>query len=157
MKFLCVPCDTPMKLRAVNPPERGSLSVVYECPECGYEMAMLTNAYETQMVQSLGVRLGPDRAGAEGAPASQAEAPAEAGASGAKCPFSAMITGAEQPVQPGEPVRVRWTSGAEARLANIPEFVRPMAKTGIEKYARERGALEVDEEILDAAREFFGM
>ncbi len=61
MKFLCVPCDSPMKLQAVGPPERGSLSVVYSCPECGYEMAMLTNAYETQVVQSLGVRIGPER------------------------------------------------------------------------------------------------
>ena len=58
MKFLCVPCDSPMKLQSVGPPERGSLSVVYSCPECGYEMAMLTNAYETQVVQSLGVRIG---------------------------------------------------------------------------------------------------
>ena len=57
----------------------------------------------------------------------------------------------------GEPTPVRWTAAAEARLANIPEFVRPMAKTGIEKFARERGALEVDERILDAARDFFGM
>jgi hypothetical protein len=52
---------------------------------------------------------------------------------------------------------VRWTAAAEARLANIPEFVRPMARTGIEKFAQERGALVVDEKILDAAREFFGM
>ena len=59
MKFLCVPCDSPMKLQAVAPPDRGSLSVVYACPECGYEIAMLTNAYETQVVQSLGVRIGP--------------------------------------------------------------------------------------------------
>ena len=43
MKFLCVPCDSPMKLQSVGPPEGGSLSVVYSCPECGYEMAMLTN------------------------------------------------------------------------------------------------------------------
>ena len=49
-----------MKLQTVGPPESGSLSVVYSCPECGYEMAMLTNAYETQVVQSLGVRIGPD-------------------------------------------------------------------------------------------------
>jgi hypothetical protein len=32
-----------------------------------------------------------------------------------------------------------------------------MARTGIEKFARERGSLEVDETILDAARDFFGM
>ena len=147
MKFLCIPCDSPMKLQTVGPPERGSLSVVYSCPECGYEMAMLTNAYETQIVQSLGVRIGPE---------------VEAGASstsGGTCPFSAMIPGnqgaAERP--PTEPIPVLWTAAAEARLANIPEFVRPMARTGIEKFAQERGAREVDEKILDAAREFFGM
>ena len=143
MKFLCVPCDTPMKLQTVAPPDRGSLSVLYACPECGYEMAMLTNAYETQVVQSLGVKIGP------------AEALAEAGG---KCPFPGMMPASEQtPAGVGEQVPVRWTSAAEARLANIPEFVRPMAKTGIEKFARDRGASEVDEKILDAARDFFGM
>jgi hypothetical protein len=54
-------------------------------------------------------------------------------------------------------VRIRWTAAAEARLEKVPAFVRPMARTGIERFARERGALEVDEQILDAAREFFGM
>jgi hypothetical protein len=159
MKFLCVPCDSPMKLQSVGPPERGSLSVVYSCPECGYEMAMLTNAYETQVVQSLGVRIGPDRLRSEGASTSQAGASAEAGTSGAGCPFTAMIpeTGADRPGPSRESIPVRWTAAAEARLANIPEFVRPMARTGIERFARERGALEVDEKVLDAAREFFGM
>jgi predicted RNA-binding Zn-ribbon protein involved in translation (DUF1610 family) len=136
MKFLCVPCDTPMKLQTVAPPDRGSLSIVYACPECGYEMAMLTNAYETQVVQSLGVRIGPDGAKAD-----------------TKCPFGAMIPGTEE----SRPAGIRWTAEAEARLAKIPEFVRPMAKTGIERFAQENGATEVNEEILDAAREFFGM
>ena len=147
MKFLCVPCDSPMKLQSVGPPERGSLSVVYSCPECGYEMAMLTNAYETQVVQSLGVRIGPEQ---------DANA---AGASGSGCPFTGMIpaTGEARPGHAAEPLPVRWTAAAEARLANIPEFVRPMARTGIERFARERGAMEVDEKILDAARDFFGM
>ena len=148
MKFLCVPCDSPMKLQSMAPPDRGSLSVVYACPECGYEMAMLTNAYETQVVQSLGVRIGP---------AENNALPAEASAkAGAKCPFSAMIPGSEG-VQSNEADRVVWTAAAEARLANIPEFVRPMAKTGIEKFARDKGAREVDERMLDEARDFFGM
>jgi hypothetical protein len=153
MKFLCVPCDSPMKLQSVGPPERGSLSVVYACPECGYEMAMLTNAYETQVVQSLGVRIGPST----GLGAGPAEASADAAKSGSGCPFSAMIPGMTSGEAQAEPVAVRWTAAAEARLANVPEFVRPMARTGIEKFARERGASEVDEQILDAAREFFGM
>jgi Proto-chlorophyllide reductase 57 kD subunit len=175
MKFLCVPCDSPMKLQSVGPPERGSLSVVYSCPECGYEMAMLTNAYETQVVQSLGVKIGPDN---DGKPLSTA---------GSGCPFTGMIPAKEETrpgqagapdartlrggveagapdartlrggVEAGKPAPVRWTAAAEARLANIPEFVRPMAKTGIERFARERGALEIDEKILDEARDFFGM
>ncbi|AMY12049.1 Light-independent protochlorophyllide reductase subunit B [Luteitalea pratensis] len=152
MKFLCVPCDTPMKLQTVVPPDRGSLSVVYACPECGYEIAMLTNAYETQVVQSLGVRIGPDL-GTEAA----------AGTSGSSCPFAAMLPATDgapgveaRPGQP-EPAAVQWTAAAEARLANIPAFVRPMAKTGIETFARERGVVQVDETILDAARDFFGM
>jgi hypothetical protein len=163
MKFLCVPCDSPMKLQTVGPPERGSLSVVYSCPECGYEMAMLTNAYETQVVQSLGVRIGP-------ASASQADASGEAGTSGTKCPFGAMIPAADaapesrplDAAQGGagpaaEAMPVRWTAAAEARLAKVPEFVRPMARVGIERFAREHGSGEVDEKILDEAREFFGM
>jgi hypothetical protein len=149
MKFLCVPCDSPMKLQTVGPPERGSLSIVYSCPECGYEMAMLTNAYETQVVQSLGVRIGPD-AGEKAV-----------STSGPGCPFAEMIPTAEsgdtRPTQIADPIPVRWTAAAEARLANIPSFVRPMARTGIERFARERGAVEVDEKILDAARDFFGM
>ena len=70
-----------------------------------------------------------------------------------------MIPAAEgaRPAQAAEPVPIRWTDAAEARLARVPEFVRPMARTGIERFARERGALEVDETILDAARDFFGM
>ena len=138
MKFLCVPCDTPMKLQTVAPPDRGSLSVVYSCPECGYEMAMLTNAYETQVVQSLGVRIGPS----------------DAAKADSKCPFGAMVPGTQGTDRVDS---VRWTAAAEARLANIPEFVRPMAKTGIEKFAQEQGATEIDEKILDAARQFFGM
>jgi len=136
-----------MKLQAVGPPERGSLSVVYSCPECGYEIAMLTNAYETQVVQSLGVKIGPGTGDAASA------------ASGAGCPFTSMIpgNGDVKPGAAGETIPVRWTAAAEARLANIPEFVRPMAKTGIEKFARDRGSLEVDEKILDEAKEFFGM
>ena len=110
---------------------------------------MLTNPFETQLVQSLGVRIGPDAANPAGPSAK----------TGSNCPFAAMMPASDSvPAEPiTESISVRWTPGAEARLANIPEFVRPMARTGIETFARERGALEVDEQILDAARDFFGM
>jgi hypothetical protein len=143
-----------MTLQVVRPPERGSLSIVYSCPECGYEMAMLTNAYETQVVRSLGVRIAPQD-GSEGSNRLRAES----ASTGAGCPFAEMIPGTEeaQRQETSEPIPVRWTAAAEARLANIPEFVRPMARTGIERFARERGAVEVDEKVLDEARDFFGM
>jgi hypothetical protein len=158
MKFLCVPCDSPMKLQSVAPPERGSLSVVYSCPECGYEMAMLTNAYETQVVQSLGVRIGP----APGPGQGPDETSATAGAG--RCPFTAMIA-PDQAEAGSRPIAsadvagttIRWTAAAEARLERVPAFVRPMARAGIEQFARDNGAAEVDDAILDAAREFFGM
>ena len=163
MKFLCVPCDSPMTLQSVGPPERGSLSVVYSCPECGYEMAMLTNAFETQVVQSLGVRIGPST----GPGAGPGIDGAASTASGSRCPFTAMIPAAEDGLPAGghatsaraaaEPAPVRWSAAAEARLEKVPAFVRPMARAGIEQFARERGSPEVDEKILDAAREFFGM
>ena len=140
MKFLCVPCDQPMKLRTTASPESGTLSVVYTCPACDYEIAMLTNPFETQLVQSLGVKIGP-----------------EGKAAGSGCPFSGMVAEAEATSSAKEPGELTWTTGARARLQNIPEFVRPMATAGIEKLAREQGRTEVDEAVLDEARTFFGM
>jgi hypothetical protein len=184
MKFLCVPCDQPMKLTTVKPPDRGSLSVVYSCAACGYEMAMLTNPYETQVVSSLGVKIEPaaDAAGAIGSadPAdaaggsARAASPAPGDAAGGtnkegggKCPFAEMIPGLM-----GEGIATAtdgvvsagaagsppaWTDAAVARLDVIPSFVRPIARTGIERFARERGYATIDERVLDEARDFFGM
>lgn len=154
MKFLCVPCDTPMRLRNVEPPERGSLAVVYSCPACGYEMAMLTNSYETQVVQSLGVRIGPKDGEGLAADAGRPAPDAARLAAESGCPFAAMVPGATAAPQA---TTIGWTAAAEARLANIPSFVRPMARVGIEQFARERGVAQVDETILDAARDHFGM
>ena len=138
MKFLCVSCDEAMKLIEVKPPDRGSLTIVYHCPKCAYEFAMLTNPYETQVVGSLGVRVGPEGDGA------------------AKCPFPGVmqVMGASLD---GSSAAFPWTSEATERLANIPEFVRPMAKTGIEKFAKDRGLVQIDAEVLEQAKDFFGM
>jgi hypothetical protein len=177
VKFLCVPCDQPMKLATLAPPDRGSLSVVYSCPACGYEMAMLTNPFETQMVQSLGVRVGPaaDEAASPvaGDPSAAGTAPGAAAgpgpvagsateAGGSRCPFAGMIgatdaagaaTGADV-VAGADPI---WTDTAAERMKAIPAFVRPMARTGIERFARERGYATIDERVPEEARAFFGM
>ena len=68
MKFLCVPCAHQMKLQSVGPPSAARCRSSTRVLRCGYE---ITNAYETQVVQSLGgVRIGPglDAAGAGAAP-----------------------------------------------------------------------------------------
>jgi len=156
MKFLCIPCDAPMRLSETRESEPGSLSVAYECPECGYEMAMLTNAQETQMVRSLGVRIGPAAAQAIAAPGEGASA----GSGASKCPFSAMLGGGDAATEPAEAsasAGPRWTDGALARLEAIPEMVRPMARAGVEMVAREKGLEVIDEEALAAARSRFGM
>ncbi len=138
MKFLCVSCDQAMKLIDAKPPERGSLTIVYRCPKCAHEIAMLTNPYETQVVGSLGVQVGPEGDGA------------------AKCPFPGVLQGMGAGLEDAG-VEFPWTPEATERLANIPEFARPMAKTGIEKFAKDRGLAKIDAQVLEQAKDFFGM
>ncbi len=141
MKFLCMSCDEAMKLIEARPPERGSITVVYRCPSCAAEFAMLTNPFETEVVGSLGVRIGEESAGTEGA---------------SKCPFSSVAQGMGVGVDDSGS-GLQWTPEAIARLENIPEFARPMARTGIEKFAQDRGLAQIDARVLEQAKDFFGM
>ncbi len=148
MKFLCVSCDEPMKLQSAKPPEDGSINALFSCPTCSHQIAMLTNPHETQLVQSLGVKIGPGEAAAQGDGAESMAARAEAGG----CPFSGMI--AEMESRDGG---VTWTEDALARLERIPDFVRPMAKQGIEHYAKTNGHALIDDAVMEEARGRFGM
>jgi hypothetical protein len=139
-----------MKLQSVAPPERGSLSVVYSCPECGYEMAMLTNAYETQVVQSLGVRIGPAEASAEAGPAGP-----QRGGGQAQCPFGAMIPATRRRARP-KTVPVRGRPAPKRGSRTFPSSSAPW-RGPASRDSPESGRQEVDETILDAARDFFGM
>src|SRR5882762_5320336 len=153
MKFLCLDCDQPMKLHSTEGPEEGSLSVTFRCPECGFRVAMLTNPFETQMVRSLGVKVGGRTVPAEpfetlrstmaGARPDAFEGTGETGGS---CPFAAALGGAEA-APTAEP----------ARLERIPGFIRPMAKRSIERFAAEHGHATVTESVMDEARAVFGM
>jgi hypothetical protein len=141
MKFLCVPCNEPMKMSETRGPDRGSLALVYSCPACGYEIAMLTNPHETQLVSSLGVTIGADGERVEGE---------------SRCPFTGVARSMTQGVSTGAG-EFPWTSEARERLEAIPAFIRPMAKSGIERFAREQGYAEVDARVLEEARSHFGM
>ena len=73
------------------------------------------------------------------------------------CPVAGMFRGEAAPAAEPPPGGVSWTENAEKRLQSIPEFVRPMAKLGIEGFARDRGYAKVDDQVMDEAREHYGM
>src|SRR5262249_29836716 len=146
MKFLCLDCDAPMKLHSTEGPDEGSLSVTFRCPECGFRVAMLTNPFETQMVRSLGVKVGGRTAPAEpfqNLRATMAGARPDAfegtGPSGGSCPFAAALGGTESTTPAAETTGVTWDAPAAARLERIPSFIRPMAQRSIQRFAKERG------------------
>ncbi len=58
MKFVCLNCETYMNFEKVEQPAEGSLGVFFACPSCSAKFSMVTNPGETQMVSSLGVKLG---------------------------------------------------------------------------------------------------
>jgi len=51
--------------------------------------------------------------------------------------------------------KITWTSEAEAKLKDIPFFVRPFARKKIEKYALENNFSPITIEIYDQAKKMF--
>jgi hypothetical protein len=163
MRFLCLGCDEGMKLETASGPRDGSLEATFICPRCRYRVAMLTNPWETQLVQTLGVKVG-----GRVAPASpyeqvlgslvQSESE-EQGAGGNEptnpgCPFADML---EQPEQTASLSGVLWTDAARVRIERIPSFIRPMVQRAIERYALEQGHQLITDGIMDEARSRLGM
>lgn len=183
MKFLCVDCDEPMKIKRTEGPEEGSLTVIFGCPICQRDIALLTNPWETQLLRSMDIKVGGKTVPAEPmsmirttlaqkreeskdkqtvlGPAletqNQKDQELQTLDSGPGCPFSQIVSDAfahNTSSSGKEPV---WTAEAEKRLERIPGFVRPMVKKGVEMYARERGYSEINEAVMDEARGRFGM
>jgi hypothetical protein len=126
---------------------------------------MLTNPFETQMVKSLGVKVGGSSEPAQPfqhitssmagtrADAFEGDIPAVSEATGRGCPFGAMLND-----QAGEqPATVSWSPEAEARVERIPSFIRPMAKKAIERFAEAQGHPTITEAVMDEARGALGM
>jgi DNA-directed RNA polymerase subunit RPC12/RpoP len=165
VKFLCLDCDQPMKLLKAEGPEEGSLAVTFRCPECGFRVAMLTNPFETQLVRSLGVKVGGRTTAPEPfehvrtamahprADAFEGTATGGAEEAGPGCPFAAMVNEAA----PAEAVGAAWTPEAAARIDRIPAFIRPMAKKAIERFAEGKGYPAITEAVMEEARGAFGM
>ena len=164
MKFLCLDCDEAMKLHSTAGPDEGSLTVTFRCPQCGFRVAMLTNPFETQMVRSLGVKVGGRTVAAEPfetlrstMAGARADAFEPAGEVTSACPFAAALGGDTTGAPTTPSGVVTWDAAAEKRLANIPSFIRPMAKRSIERFAEGKGYTSITEAVMDEARSVFGM
>ncbi len=162
MKFLCVECDEAMKLLRTEGPDEGSLTVAFGCPRCGRQVAMLTNPWETQLVRTLGVKVGGRAVAAEpfeqirstlGRQREEAFVSEGEIGEGPGCPFAAMIPGFDSTAADA----LAWTPEAEARIERIPNFIRPMAKKAIERFAQDKGYGTITEAVMDEARTAIGM
>ena len=177
MKFLCVDCNDAMKLLETKGPHEGSFTVVFACPSCGKQTAMLTNSMETQMVRSLGVKIGGrdvpaepmemvrsslakagnkdtvERAASHYAAMAPSDTTSANDETGSKCPFTGVIADAFAK----QTEEIVWTKEAEERIARIPEFAQPMVRKGVEMHAIENGHTEITEALLDEVKIRFGM
>lgn len=163
MKFLCLSCDEGMKLEATTGPHEGSLEARFVCPRCQYKIAMLTNPWETQLVQTLGVKVGGRSTSASpyeqvleslGGTAVETQGLADGRQVGPGCPF-AGVPGEE--ARQGMTTGIPWAEGALVRIERIPTFIRPMVQRAVERYALEQGYPLITDAIMDEARSKLGM
>jgi hypothetical protein len=116
-----------------------------------------------------------------GPDANSPKAPASGATPSSGCPFSAVANlAAQRPAMDGEsgnrgigesgqreqassspdgrvPSGCDWSPEAERRLGRIPEFIRPMARLGIEHFAAQRGYRRITEDVMEEARGALGM
>ncbi|HXI34065.1 MAG TPA: PCP reductase family protein [Gemmatimonadales bacterium] len=145
MKFLCVECDRQMTFEERGLPGDGTLAATFKCPACGRVVAMLTNPMETQLVASLGVKIGGTTIDSE--PLETIRSQVTTGRDDAFDDHAPRAT----------PHAPRWSSEAEARLARVPTFVRGMVKKIYGDYAKERGIAEITPAVMDTARTELGL
>ena len=159
MKFLCLDCDDVMVFAERQIPGDGTLAAVFTCGSCGWEMAMLTNPMETQLVSSMGVKIGGREVPTQ--PMELARTSLEGGREGA------FALSEDIPLASGEPPgtsageaatgRVVWTAEAAGRLERVPSFVRGMVKRIYTDWAREKGVSEITPDVMDRARTELGL
>jgi hypothetical protein len=142
VKFLCVECDRQMAFAERELPGDGTLAAVFTCPACGRTVAMLTNPMETQLVASLGVKIGGR---------TLPEQPLE-------MTRSLLREGREDAFADAPPAaRPSWDAAARARLERVPAFVRGMVQRIYADYAQEHGIAVISPEVMDRARRELGL
>jgi hypothetical protein len=149
MKFLCLGCDTVMAFAERQLPGDGTMAAVFTCADCGREVAMLTNPMETQLVSSLGIRVGGRTV---------PEQPMELLRGTLATGGDAFVDDAgTEPVSAARTMRVTWDAEASDRLTRVPSFVRGMVKRIYSDYARERGIALITPDVMDRARTDLGL
>ena len=147
MKFLCLACDEAMTFAERKLPGDGTMAAVFTCAKCGREIALLTNPMETQLVSSLGVKVGGRTV---------PEQPLELVRSTLEGGRPDAFEESDEPV-PTAGQRLRWSADAAARLQNVPSFVRGMVKKIYNDYARDRNIEVITPEVMDRARTELGL
>jgi hypothetical protein len=140
MKFLCLKCDAVMAFAERQLPGDGTMAAVFSCTSCQQEVAMLTNPMETQLVASLGVKVG--------------------GRTISEQPFELIrnnVASGGDVFDDVIPVKVTWYADAMQRLERVPSFVRGMVKRIYTDYARERRITIINTEVMDRARVELGL
>src|SRR5437588_5176260 len=146
VKFLCVDCDRQMLFEERQLPGDGTLAAAFRCPQCGRAVGLLTNPMETQLVASLGVKIGGTTIDPQ---------PLET--------VRGMVTTgrdeafAEAAGDGGRGTGVVWSVDAQERLARVPNFVRGMVKKIYADYAKDRCIAEITPAVMDTARSELGL
>ncbi len=147
MRFLCVECDEVMAFEERQLPGDGTLAAVFRCPDCGRMTAMLANPMETQLVSSLGIKVG-----GRDVPEQPLESIRSGVASGRPDAFDDASPDGPRPATP-----VTWSVEAVERLSRVPSFVRGMVKRIYADYAKEQGIDEITPAVMDRARQDLGL
>jgi hypothetical protein len=147
MKFLCLGCDEQMAFTERQQPGDGTFAASFACPRCGHSVALLANPMETQLVGTLGVKIGGRELDA---------VPMEQTRSNLAGKEDAFRD--EAPSAPDDmPRRPRWSADATERLSHVPGFVRGMVKRIYTAYAVERDIVEITPDVMDRARQELGL
>jgi hypothetical protein len=128
-----------MKFIDRQEPGDGTFAAAYSCPTCGRQIAMLANPMETQLVGSLGVKIGGDTLDRDPMELVRAEM------EGAEAKLGAKVN------------RPTWTAESRDRLDRVPSFVRGMVMKIYNDWAMERGLTEITPKVMDEARVDLGL
>ncbi len=150
MKFLCLECDEPMKLTEVQRPGDQTMTAAFECARCGWELALLANPMETQLVHGLDYELG-----GRVVPKQPLELVRTSLADGRSEAFKEPDGPPEAVAKPRQVVE--WSPEARDRLEKVPAFARGMVKRIYSEYAREHGIEMITPVTMDQARADLGL